>query len=331
MKSFLEKYNTVIFDMDGVITSEENYWNSAALTVREFLSADEKPDPAQMSRNVHEIRCEIFAGDRIISELKRRGVNSNWDLGYITVLIALILGTDDSGRILGFAEGLSDNILEEFDRLANEAAKKTGKPKKYYDRNGELWTAMHDCFQEWFLGDELFIRQYGKKPVLCGKPGLVHDEMPIIPMDALKKLLTELSGTKRVCTGTGRPYIEMRKPLEAWGVIDCFAADGLCNYDHVAAAEANTGMTLTKPHPYMFLKALYGTGYDDKRIIDEDYDADRIKTTLVVGDAGADILAARAMGADFCAVLTGIGGKAAKAYFERLGAEYILDSAAELL
>ena len=49
----------------------------------------------------------------------------------------------------------------------------------------------------------------------------------------------------------------------------------------------------------MFLKALYGTDYSNKRIVDGDYDKAKIKTTLVVGDAGADILAAQTMGADF--------------------------------
>ena len=88
---------------------------------------------------------------------------------------------------------------------------------------------------------------------------------------------------------------------------------------------------LTKPHPYMFLKALYGTDYDDKRIISGDYDRAAIARTLVVGDAGADILAAKAMGADFCAVLTGVTGEKARDYFEDLGAEYILPSAADLL
>ncbi len=37
------------------------------------------------------------------------------------------------------------------------------------------------------------------------------------------------------------------------------------------------------------------------------------------------------MGADFCAVLTGVAGEGARGYFEELGAEYILPSAAELL
>lgn len=37
LAKFLDKYDTVIFDMDGVITSEQNYWNCAALTVWEYL------------------------------------------------------------------------------------------------------------------------------------------------------------------------------------------------------------------------------------------------------------------------------------------------------
>ena len=34
---FMKKYDTVLFDMDGVITSEESYWNIAAMTVVEQL------------------------------------------------------------------------------------------------------------------------------------------------------------------------------------------------------------------------------------------------------------------------------------------------------
>lgn len=373
MKKFLDKYNTVIFDMDGVITSEQNYWNSAALVVREVLKSDkyfgaENIDTAAMSADVKLIRKEVFAKDRLITALKSRGVNSNWDLGYVTVLIALILGTDDSEKILEYAEGLSDNILDEYDRLAEKAARtvyeteqsrnstavfcadgervpRTDTPSLsspcggstaergwgVFARNGELWRAMRDCFQEWFLGDELFKKVYGRLPQNSGKPGLIKSEQPIIPMDALIRLLTELSYTKRVCTGTGRPYSELIAPLTQWGVRELFAPDGLSSYDHVAAAEAKTGKTLTKPHPYMFLKALYGTDYDDIRLINGDYDASAIKKALIVGDAGADILAAHAMGADFCAVLTGVQGKAARGYFEELGAEYILDSAAELI
>ncbi|MGN0163214.1 MAG: HAD family hydrolase, partial [Candidatus Ornithomonoglobus sp.] len=152
-----------------------------------------------------------------------------------------------------------------------------------------------------------------------------------IDKTALMELLEELSQTKRVCMGTGRPSDEILEPLKAWNAIKYFAPDGLCNYDHVVRAERETGLTLTKPHPYMFLKALYGTDYDDEKIINGDYDRNKISKTLVVGDAGADILAAQAMGADFCAVLTGVGGQAARGYFEEHNADYILNSAADML
>lgn len=337
MKSFLNKYDTIIFDMDGVITSEQNYWNSAALVVREYLTSDkyfggESIDAEAMSSDVARIRGEVFAGDRIINELKARGVNSNWDLGYVTVCISLITGSSDPERILEFSKGLGANILDEYDELAKQAAGRLGIDTYTASRSGRLWEEMRDCFQEWFLGDMAFRQAYGRDPVQCGKPGLMHSERPIIAMDELRRMLRELSERKRVCTGTGRPYIELEAPLKSWDVMKYFAADGLCNYDHVMAAERKTGINaLTKPHPYMFLKALYGTDYDDARLVNGDYDSSLIKKTLVVGDAGADILAAKAMGADFCAVLTGIAGKAGRGYFEKLGAEYILDSAAGLI
>lgn len=337
MKDFLDKYDTVIFDMDGVITSEQNYWNSAALTVREYLSSakyfgDKAIDAGGLSADALRIRAEVFSEDKLINELKSRGVNSNWDLGYVTVLISLITGTDEPGTILEYASGLSVNILDEYNILAEAAAAALGKDKAYTERNGELWTAMRDCFQEWFLGDEIFTEQYSREPAEVGKPGLLHSERPIIPMDKLIALLDGLSKEKRVCTGTGRPYAELITPLRAWDTEKYFAKNGLCSYDDVAAAEKRLGETaLTKPHPYMFLKALYGTDYDDARILAGDYDKAKIERTLVVGDAGADILAAKAMGADFCAVLTGVAGEGARGYFEELGAEYILPSAAELL
>lgn len=337
MKQFLDKYDTIIFDMDGVITSEQNYWNCAALTAWEYLHGEkhfgsERLNAAEMSADVRQIRAKIFAEDRLINELKSRGVNSNWDLGYVTVLIALIVDTDNSDVILEYACNLSGNILDEYDRLAHFAAVAVGCDEDYTARNGELWTEMRDCFQEWFLGDAVFEEQYHRPPYEPGKPGLMYSEQPIIPMDALITLLTELSAEKRVCTGTGRPAAELLTPLKSWDSLKYFAADGLCNYDHVMAAEKRTGNTaLTKPHPYMFLKALYGTDYDDIKILNGDFDKSKIAKTLVVGDAGADILAAKAMGADFCAVLTGITGEAARGYFEKVGAEYILPSAADLV
>jgi phosphoglycolate phosphatase-like HAD superfamily hydrolase len=337
LKSFLDKYDTVIFDMDGVITSENNYWNCAALTVYEYLNSrkyfgKDNIDTAVCMKYIGEIRDMVFNGDRTIAVMKSKGVNSNWDLGYVTLCLSLINNTRDFKEIRRYASELADNILDEYDSLAEKTAEAIGKSIEYCSRSGKLWHDMCMCFQEWFLGDEIYEELYGEKPKQPGKPGLVNNEEPIIPNDILVRLLSELSEKKRVCVGTGRPFVEIDTPLGQWDVRKYFAENGLCNYDHVVEAEKTLGINaLTKPHPYMFLKALYGTDYSDKKLIDGDYDAGRIEKTLVVGDAGSDILAAKAMGADFCAVLTGVQGEAAREYFEKLNAEYILESVADML
>ncbi len=335
---FLDKYDTVIFDMDGVITSEQNYWNCAALTVLEYLSKNSGKtiDAAWCMEHIADIRKKVFSDDKLISALKGRGVNSNWDLGYVTVLIAWIVNGkddwDDFGAVLDYANKLPENIIDVYDELAKKCSEAVGFDYEWLKRNALMWQTMRDIFQTWFLGDDLFKENYGYTPLVNGKKGLIYREEPIVDKDKLCEMLRLLSVNKRVCTGTGRPKIEMLPPITDWGVKKYFAPDGLCNYDHVVAAEkALNNNALTKPHPYMFLKALYGTDYDDKKIIDGDYDKEKIKTTLIVGDAGADILAAQAMGADFCAVLTGIQGEGARGYFEKLGATYILNSVEDFL
>lgn len=329
LKSFLNKYDTIIFDMDGVITSEQNYWNAAALTVWETLCEKSRMEinTEQCMQGVSVIRSRVFSDDELISVLKSKGVNSNWDLGYLTVLMAWIVnGVENWDRfdaVLDYAKALPDNIIDAYDKLAQKCSEVTGYDMYYLKRNGRLWQDMHEQFQEWFLGDEL----RGKLSAHGHKAGLLYKEQPIVDKEKLTIVLKLLSESKRVCTGTGRPSVEMLVPLTDWKMLSYFATDGLCNYDQVANAERAFNInTLTKPNPYMFLKALFGTGYDDNRILDGDFDKEKIKTTLIVGDAGADILAARAMGADFCAVLTGIQGEGARGYFEKMNAEYILNS-----
>lgn len=329
LAAFLDKYDTVLFDMDGVITSEQNYWTVAALTVWEWLHKDEGLSVEEMAENAAKIRAEVFCDDKLISILKGKGVNSNWDLGYVVYGMCRILDTHDFVKVMHACESFSDNILDEYPIIADRLTDITGVD---CSRNEKLWTDMVFTFQEWFLGDELFRKTFGKEPQLSGKKGLVYAEKPIIDNDVLNKIFDELTNAgKRLATATGRPSNELIAPLESFGILDKFAADGVINYDHVQNAERNLGINLTKPHPYIFVKAMLGETYPDEIIASGRYDKSKINRTLVVGDAGADILAAKAMGADFCTVLTGVSGESARPYFEKLESEYILPSLADFL
>lgn len=325
MKQFLDKYDTVIFDMDGVITSEEMYWDAAALTVDEMIKSSKyfgKEDyNAQLSQtNIAGIRARIFADDALISLLKNKGVNSNWDLAYITLLMCLSENTDKGEELIHIANELSDDIFKTYKDLeAGASVSVTG-----------LWDTLHDCFQEWVLGREEYIRIYGREPLNCGKKGLMYDEKPLLPLCDITDVLSKLSQTKRLCIGTGRPQSEIVPQLKKWDIIKYFDADGIVTYDEVVSAQDNFRQKLCKPHPYVFLKALMGKSFDDDKIISGEYDKDAICRTLVVGDAGADLFASQAMGADFCAVLTGVMREKARRFFEINNAGYILNSVCDI-
>ncbi len=107
----------IIFDMDGVITSEECYWNTAALVVWELLFsrrglALQAPpglspfEPAPDSSRIAAVRRVIFQDDRVITFFKQRAVNSNWDLAFYNFIFQL-------AHLLQHASSTLENGAEE--------------------------------------------------------------------------------------------------------------------------------------------------------------------------------------------------------------------------
>ena len=94
--------NLIIFDLDGVITSEEAYWDAAGLTLHELLysprywdldrselSADGQYYPATTAQECRRISRAVFPESEILA-LKGRSINSNWDTCYAVVCLHLI-------------------------------------------------------------------------------------------------------------------------------------------------------------------------------------------------------------------------------------------------
>ena len=89
--------NLIIFDLDGVITSEEAYWDSAGLTLHELLSSPRywnvtgetyyRPAAsAQESRSLSRSTLPEW----LILSFKARALNSNWDTCYAAVCLYLL-------------------------------------------------------------------------------------------------------------------------------------------------------------------------------------------------------------------------------------------------
>src|SRR5215469_4353940 len=92
----------IIFDLDGVITSEEAYWDAAGLTLYELCysprywglsrsasSIDRQFLPPETAQDSRSISRNILPESDILA-LKGRSINSNWDTCYVAVCLHLI-------------------------------------------------------------------------------------------------------------------------------------------------------------------------------------------------------------------------------------------------
>lgn len=89
------RIDTILFDIDGVMLSEERYFDASALTVYELLyspnyvgldpEADGQPPfrPDLAEEDIRAIRRAVFADDAVLRMMKARGVNANWDMVYL--------------------------------------------------------------------------------------------------------------------------------------------------------------------------------------------------------------------------------------------------------
>ncbi len=333
MKLQRGKIDSIIFDMDGVITSEYTYWDSAALTVYELLFSHKYYGKQDIDRewchkNVRRIFNIIFCDGKTVKAVKRLGVNTNWDLTYLVFCISKYLDPDmdsfDSWHfqsVCMFIENITMQPPELYVGIEGLIASVLPAESGYYKRtHGKMWQELLDSFQKWYHGFE-------------GILGLKENEEPIIPLDMLKEKLAELkeSGFK-LGIGTGRPKEEIIYPLNMWGLKEFFASDCIATYDEVEEAEKKIpdAGSLAKPNPFVFLKAAFGNEYNDKELYSGEVSKERIGRCLIVGDAPSDLLAAKGAGFPFMAVLTGVEGLDARGYFEKNDADIILDSVLDL-
>lgn len=300
-------FKRIIFDLDGVITSEERYWDCAALTVSEML--DQNIDFKKTETEVSSIRKKIFLDDKTIVNAKNLGVNTNYDLCFYTYCLLLLNGCNYVAACDFFKTGVKD-----FDDLCGNIEKKLGKD---YVHKGKVWNKAYDIFQSWYLGN--------KK-----KSGLIKREKPLLEIGKLCDLFDLLlSHGISIGIATGRPWDEAVEPLINWDIFKYFDINLVSTYLDVMGVKKLFNKSVPKPHPYPYVKAALGKNFDDERILCGDYTINKDEV-LAVGDSVADILSAKAAGMCFAAVLTGINGSEARSIFYEKGADFIFSNVLEL-
>jgi len=362
--------NVVIFDLDGVITSEKAYWVTAGLVLHELLYSPRYWNISGTTTPYHPVTTaeECFRlshetlPEAVILKFKARSINSNWDTCYTAVCICLIdllaklpdwspllpLHPWDADWIAEFRQALAQveepktisvetfrrfeaSIfqgcvgIEVINRLNRYASIVLGHQiEGVFARYSPSWKLCQDIFQEWYLGDELYTRDYGHVPAQTGKRGCIYFERPLLPVDELRMTLETLRSQGYILgVATGRPGQEAIVPLKNYGLFEYFDKARIVTHVEVAQAEARLdgqgeACSLIKPHPYPFLLAA-----------DPDYQPDQpIKqpaSFIVVGDTPSDIYGGHAAGAITIAVLTGARTTEARTSLERSQPDFIVE------
>ena len=333
MKLQQNNIEKIIFDLDGVITSEQSYWDAAALMTYELIYSrdyygNQDIDREWCYKNLRLISDIVFCGGRTIKAVKKLGVNTNWDLAYLVFCVTEYLMPHPET----FEQQLFESVCMFIDNMeitppelyvGVEGLVATVIPKEvgFFKRNGDgLWKQLYDGFNTWYHGDG----------VIDGTKAI---EQPLLKLESIKETLQKLKDKGyKLGIGTGRPTEEALYPMRKWGLMEYFDENMCAYYNDVSNAESlvEKGVQLAKPHPFVFLKAAFGSEYSDKELLEKGVPIEKTEKCLVIGDAASDMFAAQKGGFLFGAVLTGVTGENGRAFFEENQADIILDSVLDL-
>jgi len=364
---------TLIFDMDGVITSENKYWNTARITVWEILSSD-----SYIGLNNYFDEGDSFLdqlallGKNVISsdfiyELKRRAVNSNWDLAFFVLSLHLIsilhsLKETQPEFWIKFLNANSLSIEQQFTQLREFLSSQTCNFKNSDIVIGQFWqetesltgTAVVEYlhpFSKAILNTDMhYLKPKGELWKLCyhnfqewyeGKGDYsLPDDDTVVDLSELKQMFSKLCELRKYSLGiaTGRPRSEVIHPMLALGLLSYFEGSRIATYDEVLQAEElasqlSKHVLLAKPHPFVLLKAIHPD--EDVRVLyTEEFQSLDRSYAAYIGDAASDVVAAKCSNCISIGVLTGcVDGRAIASQQKMLidsGCNVILSSVLDL-
>ncbi|WP_232696281.1 HAD family hydrolase [Brevibacillus daliensis] len=239
---------------------------------------------------------------------------------------------DYASFVSDFSKGnaVKGEMLSYLNQIALE---KCGVKTEMFSRNSELWVLCQQTFQEWYLGDGLIVDSIGRVSFQPGKKGFLSDEIAIVPPSKMRVILQGLKDRGyRLGIGTGRPSIETYVPLEELGLLEFFEPNRIVTASHVLDAENEfpEKAPLSKPHPYCYLHGYLTREQSVAEALSYTLTEEEKKHLLIVGDSLADLLAARSIGCQFAATLTGLSGEEAREKFVQEKAEFIWKDVSEV-
>jgi phosphoglycolate phosphatase-like HAD superfamily hydrolase len=323
----------LIFDLDGVVTSEQKYWNTARLTVWELIAQSPYLNlPNYFGADLNAPVQVLAAADRIIdtqfiTELKNRAVNSNWDLTFFVFSLHLIGILQQAAIPLAdLSKTKRQSITEQLALISRTMANQSIDGTQSQQLIQQFWAATTELrgtavqeyvatFATQILGQSVDIFNNNLWS-LCyhnfqawyeGKKGYqLPDDQTVLDVEQIRQTLALLANHYTLGIATGRPRTETIEPLQSLDLLSYFDADRIVTYDEVLVAEASLNQTikLGKPHPFIVLQAIYPQLSPTKILTKM---GEQHPQVAYIGDAASDVVAAQAAGCRSIGVLTGFG------------------------
>ncbi len=351
----------VVFDVDGVLLSEERCFDVSALVVDEWLRSSKyfanTPSPIDVNpkeEKINEIRQRVWCNDEILDWMKSYHINSNWDMvhAYMLGVIAIVRENEKNISVNSIkAEEIDITDLsiwvrqQGVEKVTPEAVFRWLQhhiPHEKIEKN-TFFECLVKALEELFRGPcswavlngplyEMHTQTFqdwylGNEEE--GKIGFLEQETPLAPSDEIKSLFEELIGRGYIlCIGTGRGMKEVEVPFKALGWWEYFDPCHIATADAAVVASLQLdGTPLDKPHPFTFRAAVYGV---NDRAFSAYVETPELfikenDTIYIIGDSPSDYTAAKGVAQSvMIATLTGLTGSHMRAYFEARGVSHII-------
>jgi phosphoglycolate phosphatase-like HAD superfamily hydrolase len=333
-----QRLSMLVFDLDGVITSEQRYWDTARRTVYELLEDEHFLGLAGYFGEEPPRGGDSAAGDAIIPTsqvyaLKNQAVNSNWDLTYMVAALHITAVLHASG---GAAQEIfrPDIPLQDSLRRIGQQAQQAGCGAHSGMALIERFLQDAHTLQGAALIEHIqtFACNLLAAPWLPFAPGgdlwrlcfdrfqfwyeqqadeAITERDTVVELAQVDRLLRHLQQSGRYVLGiaTGRPHQEAIRPLAAMGLLHYFEERRIITSGHVLEAQRalqqeEQGLTLGKPHPFVLFRAIYPERAIAQLVTLEQQDIDHSHVAFI-GDTPSDVLAARRARCVSIGVLTG--------------------------
>lgn len=210
IKNNYDKYEAIIFDIDGVLIDVINSYNQTIIeTIQHILRIN------------FNMNLTDFPIENLISKFRNTGgFNNDIDTAYsiiLTILYCRLINKTDLKEIFNFLSALLEKIDDKGIQAIENELRKLGnideiKNRLEYPQENNIISTI---FNEIFYGPDLFRKQFNKDPQYYFNKPLIGNDKIIIKEDTIQDLSREFDGKLILISGRSKvaAYFTLNKLL----------------------------------------------------------------------------------------------------------------------